>query len=128
MVPSANVGGDPAAILNSALQISATSAQVTAHLGRSFLSALGFDVGGPAGGADTGITNGHIPRVYGRQASEYAIRRAMSQLGVSHYWGGGTAAGPSQGIDSDAGTVGFDCSGIVLYAFAGVGIKLPHYQ
>ena len=27
-----------------------------------------------------------------------------------------------------AGTVGFDCSGLVLYAFAGVGIKLPHYS
>ncbi len=128
MVPSANVGGDPAAILNSVLQISATSAQVTAQLGRSFLSALGIDVGGPVGGADTGITNGRIPRVYGRRASEYVIRRAMSQMGVPYSWGGGTAAGPSRGIDSGAGTVGFDCSGIVLYAFAGVGIKLPHYS
>jgi peptidoglycan DL-endopeptidase RipA len=128
MVPSANVGGDPAAILNSVLQISATSAQVTAQLGRSFLSALGIDVGGTAGGADTGITNGRIPHVYGRQASEYVIRRAMSQMGVPYSWGGGTAAGPSRGIDSGAGTVGFDCSGIVLYAFAGVGIKLQHYS
>ena len=25
-------------------------------------------------------------------------------------------------------TVGFDCSGLILYAFAGVGIKLPHYS
>ena len=24
--------------------------------------------------------------------------------------------------------MGFDCSGLVLYAFAGVGIKLPHYS
>jgi len=128
MVPSANVGGDPAALVNSVLQISATSAQVTAQLGRSFLSALGIDFGGPAGGADTGITNGRIPRVYGRQASEYVIRRAISQLGVPYSWGGGTAVGPSRGIDDGAGTVGFDCSGIVLYAFAGVGIKLPHYS
>ena len=27
-----------------------------------------------------------------------------------------------------ANTVGFDCSGLILYAFAGVGIKLPHYS
>ena len=52
----------------------------------------------------------------------------MSQMGVPYSWGGGNAAGPSNGIDSGAGTVGFDCSGLVLYAFAGVGIKLPHYS
>ena len=38
------------------------------------------------------------------------------------------AAGPSHGIDSGAGITGFDCSGLVLYSFAGVGIKLPHYS
>ena len=27
----------------------------------------------------------------------------------------------------DYNKVGFDCSGLVLYAFAGVGIALPHY-
>jgi cell wall-associated NlpC family hydrolase len=128
MVPSANVVGDPVAILNSVLQIAETSAQVTAQLGRSFLSALGIDIGGPVGGTETGITNGRIPRMYGRQASEYVVRRAMSQIGVPYSWGGGTAAGPSRGIDSGAGVVGFDCSGIILYAFAGVGIKLPHYS
>ena len=26
------------------------------------------------------------------------------------------------------GTVGFDCSGLILYSFAGVGIKLDHYS
>ena len=49
-------------------------------------------------------------------------------MGVPYSWGGGNAAGPSNGIDSGAGTVGFDCSGLILYAFAGVGIKLPHYS
>ena len=41
---------------------------------------------------------------------------------------GGNAAGPSKGIDSGANITGFDCSGLVLYSFAGVGIKLPHYS
>ncbi|MGH3643982.1 MAG: NlpC/P60 family protein [Mycobacterium sp.] len=128
MVPSANVATDPLAVVNSVLQIASTSAKTTANLGRSFLSRIGINLGGVSGAGGTGITNGAIPRVYGRQASEYVIRRAMSQMGVPYSWGGGNASGPSRGIDSGAGTVGFDCSGIVLYAFAGVGIKLPHYS
>jgi peptidoglycan DL-endopeptidase RipA len=126
MVPSANVA-DPVAVVNSVLQVSSTSMQVTADLGRKFLASLGINLGG-ASAADPGITNGRIPRVYGRQASEYVIRRAMSQLGVPYSWGGGNAGGPSRGIDQGANTVGFDCSGLILYAFAGVGIKLPHYS
>ena len=123
MVPSAFVSGDPIAIVNTILQIGSTSAQATADMGKKFLQKLGIlkpDA--------TGITNGQIPRVYGQQASEYVIKRAMSQMGVPYSWGGGTAAGPSNGIDSGAGTTGFDCSGLILYAFAGVGIKLPHYS
>jgi peptidoglycan DL-endopeptidase RipA len=125
MVPSANVPGDPIAILNKVLGISATSSQVTANMGHKFLQQIGLI--GPDT-PDSGITNGRIPRVYGRQASEYVIRRGLSQLGVPYSWGGGNAAGPSNGIDSGSGTVGFDCSGLVLYSFAGVGIKLPHYS
>jgi cell wall-associated NlpC family hydrolase len=121
-VPSAFVGGDPIAIINSVLGIASTSTQVTQQMGHSFLQQLGL-VPTPSG-----YTNGAIPRVYGRQASEYVIRRAMSQMGVPYSWGGGTAAGPSRGIDSGAGTVGFDCSGLILFAFAGVGIRLDHYS
>lgn len=122
-IPSAFVSGDPIAIINAVLGISATSSQVTADLGRRFLTQMGI-----IKPADTGITNGRIPRVYGQQASEYVIRRGMSQIGVPYSWGGGTAAGASNGIEDGAGTVGFDCSGLVLYSFAGVGIKLPHYS
>jgi peptidoglycan DL-endopeptidase RipA len=127
MVPSANVVGDPLAIVNAVLQISATSAQVTADMGRKFLTQLGI-LPQASAPADPGFTNGRIPRVYGQQASEYVIRRAMSQLGVPYSWGGGNANGPSRGIDGGANTVGFDCSGLMLYAFAGVGIKLDHYS
>ncbi|GKU34279.1 peptidase M23 [Mycobacterium montefiorense] len=130
MVPSANIPGDPVAVINQVLGISATSTQVTASMGKGFLQQLGI-----LKPDDTGITNaapggvgGRIPRVYGRQASEYVIRRGMSQIGVPYSWGGGNAAGPSHGIDSGAGITGLDCSGLVLYSFAGVGIKLPHYS
>lgn len=121
-IPSAFVSGDPIAIINAVLGITATSAQVTADLGRGFLQKIGLLP------TPTGFTNGAIPRVYGRQATEYIIRRGMSQMGVPYSWGGGNAAGPSRGIDSGAGTVGFDCSGLMLYMFAGVGIKLDHYS
>ncbi len=121
-IPSAFVSGDPIAIINAVLGIASTSAQVTSQMGRSFLQKMGLLP------TPTGYTNGAIPRVHGRQATEYVIRRAMSQMGVPYSWGGGNAAGPSRGIDSGAGTVGFDCSGLMLYAFAGVGIKLDHYS
>lgn len=121
-IPSAFVSGDPIAIINTVLGISSTSAQVTQNMGRGFLQKLGILP------TPTGYTNGAIPRVYGRQASEYVIQRAGSQMGVPYSWGGGNAAGASRGIDSGANTVGFDCSGLILYAFAGVGIKLPHYS
>ncbi|MUL78327.1 NlpC/P60 family peptidoglycan endopeptidase RipA [Mycolicibacterium sp. CBMA 226] len=124
-IASANIPGDPVAVINSVLGMTATSAQVTQQMGHSFLQKLGLV---PADVTKTGFTNGAIPRVYGKQASEYVIKRAMSQIGVPYSWGGGTAAGPSTGIDSGSGTVGFDCSGLIMYAFAGVGIKLPHYS
>lgn len=121
-IPSANIQGDPVAVINTVLGVTATSAQVTQQMGHGFLQSLGLVP------TQTGYTNGAIPRVYGKQASEYVIRRAMSQIGVPYSWGGGTAAGPSKGIDDGAGTTGFDCSGLIMYAFAGVGIKLPHYS
>ncbi|WP_254699181.1 NlpC/P60 family protein [Rhodococcus sp. SGAir0479] len=75
------------------------------------------------------------PSVSGGDAIETAIDRGMSQLGVPYAWGGGNASGPTLGIrdggvaDSfgDYNKVGFDCSGLMIYAFAGAGISLPHY-
>jgi cell wall-associated NlpC family hydrolase/predicted nucleic acid-binding Zn-ribbon protein len=129
MIPSANIEGDPVAVINQVLGISATSSQVTAGLGKGFLQQLGILKPDDTGiNAPAGATGGRIPRVYGRQASEYVIRRGMSQIGVPYSWGGGTAAGPGKGIDSGSGITGFDCSGLILYSFAGVGIKLPHYS
>ena len=123
-IPSAFLSGDPVQIINAILQIAQNSMQVTQQLGKQFLQQLGI-----LKPTDTGITNGGgIPMVYGNQAIEYVIKRAQSQLGVPYSWGGGTAAGPSYGIDEGSGTMGFDCSGLILYAFAGAGIKLPHYS
>jgi peptidoglycan DL-endopeptidase RipA len=121
-IPSAFVSGDPVAIINAILGIATTSMQATQQMGRSFLQKLGILP------TPTGITNGAIPRVYGQQATEYVIKRGMAVMGTPYSWGGGNAAGASRGIDSGSGTVGFDCSGLMLYMFAGVGIKLDHYS
>jgi cell wall-associated NlpC family hydrolase len=121
-IPSAFVSGDPIAIINAILGYMSTSAQVTQQMGHNFLQQLGL-VPTPSG-----YTNGAIPRVYGRQATEYVINRGLAVRGTPYSWGGGNAAGASHGIDSGAGTVGFDCSGLMLYMFAGVGIKLDHYS
>ncbi len=67
---------------------------------------------------------------------ETVIARAMEQLGVRYSWGGGNYNGPTVGIrDGGVGdsygdyyTVGFDCSGLMMYAFAGAGVYLPHYS
>jgi cell wall-associated NlpC family hydrolase len=60
-----------------------------------------------------------------QQAIDYVIQRALSQRGVPYIYGGGNATGPSPGTGPGANTVGFDASGLMQYAFAGVGIKLP---
>lgn len=73
--------------------------------------------------------------ITGPAAVETVIDRAMSQIGVPYAWGGGDENGPTRGIrdggvaDSygDYNKVGFDCSGLMIYAFAGIGISLPHY-
>ncbi|MCC5582368.1 C40 family peptidase, partial [Microtetraspora sp. AC03309] len=121
---SAGAPGDPVAIANASLQASALATQTTFDMGRKFLATLGLAP--TSSGAGAPLLRGN--RVYGRQAVEYVIRRAGSQIGVPYSWGGGSLTGPSRGVDSGAGTVGFDCSGLTRYAFAGVGLLLPRYS
>ena len=128
---SAGAPGDPLAVANASLQATAQATQTTLDLGRQFLGGLGINLGDPApsaapGGANTGA--GRIPRANGRQAIEYVIRRAGSQMGVPYSWGGGTLQGPSKGVEDGANITGFDCSGLMRYAFAGVGVLLPRFS
>lgn len=57
---------------------------------------------------------------------EAVIARAQSAIGTPYVWGGGDANGPTTGVDGGS-ISGFDCSGLVLYAFAAAGVALPHY-
>jgi cell wall-associated NlpC family hydrolase len=52
--------------------------------------------------------------VTGDTLGAQAVRFALSKLGAAYVWGGG---GPDV----------FDCSGLVMWAYAQVGISLPHY-
>lgn len=118
--PSSGAPGDPVAIANASFQASAIALQTTQSLGRQFLSSIGL-----GGSAPAAVAGG---RVRGPEAIEYVIRRAGSQMGVPYSWGGGALNGPSEGVDYDAGKVGYDCSGFTRYAFAGVGVPIPKYS
>ena len=120
-VLSAGAPGDPVAIANASFQATQVALQATQNLGQQFLSSLGL------GGTSTGsVAPG--TRVRGPQAIEYVIRRGGSQMGVPYSWGGGKPTGPTTGVDSGANTVGFDCSGLTQFSFAGVGVLIPKYS
>src|SRR6202008_628042 len=82
----AGAPGAPVAIANQSLQATANATQTTLDLGRQFLGGLGLNLGG----SNSSTSPTGVPRVYGRQAVEYVIRRASSQMGVPYSWGGGT--------------------------------------
>jgi len=65
----------------------------------------------------------------GRQVVKWAKR----QLGLPYSWAGGDVRGPTLGTVNEEGnpaglhTVGFDCSGLTLFAWAHAGFSLDHY-
>lgn len=77
-----------------------------------------------APGCGPAITSGVDPR------AQVAVTAALSQIGVPYVWGGGSDAGPTTGActpRASCRTVGFDCSGLMLYAWAKSGVSVPHY-
>lgn len=98
---------------------------------RARQAALAANKGG--GGSPQPPRGGNVPPASGNV--EAVIARAMSQLGRPYAWGGGNASGPTRGIRDggvadrfgDYNKIGFDCSGLMIFAFAGVR-SLPHYS
>ncbi|MBV8788722.1 MAG: NlpC/P60 family peptidoglycan endopeptidase RipB [Mycobacterium sp.] len=125
---SAGAPGDPLAVANQSLQATAQATQTTLDLGKQFLGGLGINLGGDATPSPTNTGAGKIPRANGRQAIEYVIKRMGSQMGVPYSWGGGTLQGPSKGVEDGANITGFDCSGLMRYGFAGVGVLIPRFS
>lgn len=80
--------------------------------------------------ASTGGAAGAVGAV--TATAQKVIARAVAEVGVPYSWAGGDANGPTLGIcggggaQNDCHIVGFDCSGLTEYAYAGVGIALPH--
>lgn len=67
------------------------------------------------------------PRQVRRPPGQVAVAAALGRLGTPYSWGGGAASGPTRGMAHGARTVGFDCSGLTLYAWAKAGVRLDHY-
>jgi peptidoglycan DL-endopeptidase RipA len=80
-------------------------------------------------------SGGPAPSAPAGASIEAVIARALSKLGMPYAWGGGNASGPTRGIRDggvadrygDYNKIGFDCSGLMIFAFAGVR-SLPHYS
>ncbi|MCU1623135.1 MAG: hypothetical protein JWL79_1980, partial [Frankiales bacterium] len=73
--------------------------------------------------AATHITTGTAPS----NAAATAMQWAFQEIGIPYSWGGGDENGPTYGFAQGAGTRGFDCSGLTLFAYAHAGIHLDHY-
>jgi cell wall-associated NlpC family hydrolase len=90
----------------------------------------------PSSSSPPSSTSSPAPSTTSADRVQVVVDRALSELGTTYAWGGGNADGPTHGIHDggvadafgDYDKVGFDCSGLMVYAFAGVGITLPHYS
>jgi cell wall-associated NlpC family hydrolase len=121
--------------------VAVISEKVNVPMRRIFALVVGLAMLLATPGAATADT--FTPPLSTQQAIQYVIARGLAQRGVPFSFGGGDANGPTRGsgptdnaigldreghvvgLDPVASTVGFDASGLVLYSYAGVGIKLP---
>ena len=107
-------------------QIAAAAAAAAARAAHSG-SNTATTVSGPA--VPVGATNGGS---WTAAAGATAVARAQQYLNWPYAWAGGNASGPTRGVCAgdgafnDCHVTGFDCSGLVMYAW-GPYISLAHY-
>lgn len=108
----------------------AAAAQMVAAVTADPSLLASLPAGGLVEGCDGGGPGGPAPAGDGSGAAIVAAARRY--LGTPYSWGGGDTRGPSLGIYTAPSldgthTVGFDCSGLVLYAVHNAtGVSLPH--
>ncbi|WP_236574622.1 phage tail tape measure protein [Nocardiopsis sp. FR26] len=59
------------------------------------------------------------------QSGGAVVSAWRSMIGTPYSWGGGGAGGPGYGFGRGAGIRGFDCSSLMQYGWAKVGVSLP---
>lgn len=76
-------------------------------------------------GAGKGGAINYANMYQGKDARSRLLRIVAAQQGTPYSWGGGNSRGATYGIGRGANTKGFDCSGLVQYAYAQIGIRMP---
>lgn len=110
---------------NGAAAVLPTSAASMAAMPMAGLGSLSSMMGlqpSTAGGGSEGQRTGPTAATADGDTVQAVVSRALSQHGTPYSWGGGGKNGPGRGDD---GNVGFDCSSLMQYAFAGAGMDLP---
>jgi peptidoglycan DL-endopeptidase RipA len=119
-----------ATLNNERAKFRAYQRQARAEAAAAAAARAGSDNGGGGGGGGTYVApgpRGHWNADIGRRAAQ----RALQWLGEPYAWAGGNASGPTYGVCAgdgafnDCNVVGFDCSGLVMYAWA--QLPLAHY-
>ncbi len=91
----------------------AAQAAAAARAARSSGGSSSDASGSGSGGGAPAVSDAPLPPLAPGAAG--AVQAAEHEIGVPYVWGGDTPAG-------------FDCSGLVQWAYAQVGISLPHYS
>jgi cell wall-associated NlpC family hydrolase len=98
--------------------------QAEAALGGAVRTAASLEASARAARrAASHVVSGKAPS----DAAQTAIHWAFQEIGIPYSWGGGDENGPTYGFAQGAGTKGFDCSGLTLFAYGKTGIHLDHY-